>query len=144
MLVNPNKFQAIIISKKSTDEDVSVDIGNNKISPSKTVKLLGLTIDNKLYFEKHVSICCRQASAQLNALIRLNTALHFKQRKALIESFIMSNFYYCPLVWHFCSAKASQKIENVCKRALRFAYSDYDSTYEELLGKSKKNHNGRT
>ena len=31
--------------------------------------------------------------------------------KMLLDSFIFSNFNYCPLVWHFCSAALSQEIE---------------------------------
>ena len=30
-----------------------------------------------------------------------------EQKEALLNSFIFSNFNYCPLVWHFCSCKSS-------------------------------------
>ena len=39
--------------------------------------------------------------------------------------------------WHFCSEKNTQKIEKIQERALRFVYSDYVSTYDELLFKVK-------
>ena len=36
-------------------------------------------------------------------------------------SFFMSNFNYCPLIWHFCGEKKIQKkIEKIQERALRF------------------------
>ncbi len=57
---------------------------------------------------------------------------------AIYRNFIFSNFNYCPVVWHFCGIKYSQKIENIQERALRFVYKDYASTYKELL--SKGNH----
>ena len=37
----------------------------------------------------------------------------------LINSFIYSNFSYCPLVWHFSSCKSTAKIEKIHKRCLR-------------------------
>ncbi len=48
--------------------------------------------------------------------------------------FILSNCNYCPLVWHFCGVLNTKK-ENVKKRALRFVYNDFTSSYEELLAK---------
>ena len=54
----------------------------------------------------------------------------------LIQSFIFSNFNYCPLVWNFSSAKSLQKIEKIQERALRFLYNDHTSSYYALLVKS--------
>jgi hypothetical protein len=41
------------------------------------------------------------------------------------------------LSWHFCSEANTNKIEKIQERALRFIYSDYNSTYENLLIVSK-------
>ena len=49
----------------------------------------------------------------------------------------MSNFNFCPLVWHFCGEVNTKKVEKIQQRALRFIYEDYSITYEELLCKSK-------
>ena len=48
----------------------------------------------------------------------------------------MSNFSYCPLVWHFCNEQNCKKIEKIQERALRFIYDDYSSDYNQLLVKS--------
>ena len=61
-----------------------------------------------------------------------------KQKEALINSFIFSNFNYCPLVWHFCSSKSSQKIEKIQLRYLRIICNDYSSDYQTLLKLSQK------
>ena len=70
--------------------------------------------------------CCRQH------------LLGLEERKILINSFIYTNFNYCPLVWHFCSRKSINKIENIQKRALRFLLNDSSSDYETLLNKTNK------
>ena len=49
----------------------------------------------------------------------------------------MSNFSYCPLIWLFCSKRGNNEINRTHKRALRILYGDYESTFEELLGKDK-------
>ena len=97
------------------------------------VKLLGTEVDDKLSFNNHINTICRSAANQLNALIRLRRSLGIGERKALIQSFALSNFNYCPLAWMLSCVKCLNKIENLQKRALRFMLSDYESSYDELL-----------
>ena len=47
----------------------------------------------------------------------------------------MSNFTYCPLVWHFCGKINNSKIEKIQERALRIVCNDHTSEYIELLEK---------
>ena len=56
----------------------------------------------------------------------------------LVNSFVLSNFNYYPLVWFVSSSTPLRKIENLHKRALRFLLNDYVSSYEQLLQKSSK------
>ena len=51
--------------------------------------------------------------------------------------FILSNFNYCPVIWHFCSETNTKKMEKNQERALKFIHNENHSTYEELLAKSK-------
>jgi hypothetical protein len=55
----------------------------------------------------------------------------------IYHSFILSNFNYCPVIWHFCSEANTKKMEKIQERALKFIYNENHSTYEELLAKSK-------
>ena len=67
---------------------------------------------------------------QLNAISLLQRCMGKEQKEALLNNFIFSNFNYCPLVWHFCSCKSSQKIENIQLRCLRIIYNDHSSDYQ--------------
>ena len=87
--------------------------------------MLGITIDNKLKFEGHISQLCKKPSMKLNAISLLQIIMGKERKEALINSFIFSNFNYCPLVWYFCSCKSSQKIEKIQLRCLRIIYNDY-------------------
>ena len=127
--------QGIIIDKKK-QEYISIDQKNVKTSSS--VKLLGVHIDDKLNFNLHISKICKSAANQLHTLIRLQMFLNFEEKKTLINSYFYSSFNYCPLVWMFSSAKSLNKVESLQKRALRFLYEDYVSSYEELLQKAGK------
>ena len=101
------------------------------------VKLLGVTFDFKLTFNSHVSHICKKASQQLNVLKRIGNNLSKLGKLTIYYSFILSNFNYCPLVWHFCGESNTKKLEKIQERALRFIYNDSDSPYENLLEKSQ-------
>ena len=49
----------------------------------------------------------------------------------------MSNFGFCPIVWHFCSKSNTDKLERLHHRALKFVYQDFQTNYEQLLNQHK-------
>ena len=133
---NPAKFQFMIISSKNI-EKLFLRINENVMIPaSSDVVLLGITIDEKLRFDKHVDIITKKAARQVNALSRISRNLDHKSKELINNSFVRSNFSYCPLVWHFCGKSANGKLEKLHERALRLVLNDPDSDYDDLLVKS--------
>ena len=95
-------------------------------------------MDDKLNFNLHISNIFRSAANQLKSLIQLKNYLKFNVKRVFINSYVISNFHYCPLVWIFSTAKSLNKIESLQKRAFRFLYNDYSISYEGLLEKAGK------
>ena len=54
----------------------------------------------------------------------------------LVNTFVISNFNDCSLLWNFPNAQLLNKIESLKKRAFSFLLNDCGSTYEDLLEKS--------
>ena len=52
-----------------------------------------------------------------------------------MNAFILSQFWYCPLMWMFHSRKLNHRINKMHERALRIVYNDHHCTFEELLDK---------
>ena len=71
------------------------------VNSENSLKLLGIEIDNKLYFT-----LCNKASNQLNTIGRIQKFMDFKEKEVLLNSFVYSNFNCCSLVWHFCLSKS--------------------------------------
>ena len=84
----------------TNQRDLNIVIENEIISACKSVKLLGITIDNKLDFTEHVSNICKKVNAKLHALARISSYMP-RKRQVLLKSFIESQFSYCPLIWMF-------------------------------------------
>ena len=97
---------------------------------------MGVTIDSKLNFSDHVSNVCKKAARQLNALARISRFLNPASRMILYNSFVMSNFNYCPIAWHFCGKVNNDELEKIQERALRILYKDYVSEYDALISQS--------
>ena len=60
---NPGLFEFMILSKTTINH--SIEILDKKVTLSKSVKLVRLTIDNKLNFDIHINDLCKVASAKL-------------------------------------------------------------------------------
>ena len=54
-----------------------------------------------------------------------------------MNTFICSQFGYCPLVWMFHSRKINNRVNSLHERAVRVVYRDYKATFSELLSKDK-------
>ena len=77
---NPDNLQIMITrSNRNIDDNYPLKTGNIEISSTDSVNLLGIEID-KLNFEKDISILCRKASNQLNAIARIQHYLETKER----------------------------------------------------------------
>ena len=108
-------------------------VGDALLWEENSVKLLGLFIDSDLSFHGHVKVICKKASQKLSAIARLAKVISDHKKKVLIKTFFESQFSYCPLLWMFCGRTLNRRINRLHERALRIAYEDYESSFEELL-----------
>ena len=131
MMANPGKFQFMILSKNTINK--SITISNKTIESSKSVKLLGLIIDNKLNFGTHINNICKVASAKIKGLGGIRSRLNLSRAKILYNSFILSQFNYCCLDWMFCSKTLQNEINQIQKRALPIVYNEPNLNLDKLV-----------
>ena len=115
------------------DDNISVIIDGQTIHNSKSVKLLGVCIDNKLNFNEHVSNICKNVSKKLHALRRVSQYIQKDKLKLIMKAFIESQFSYCPLVWMFHNRDLNNRINILHEKALRLVYNDSMLSFEQLL-----------
>ena len=97
------------------------------------MKLLGLTIDNKLNFEIHINNIWKVASSKIKDSGRVRNRLNLSQTKILYNALILSKFNYCCLVWMFCSITLQNKRAETQKRALCIVYNEPILTLDKLV-----------
>lgn len=68
--------------------------------------------------------------------MRLRNLIPRKSKLILFKSAILPFLTYCHLVWHFCKASDTRKLERLQERGLRAVFKDNNSSYEQLLEKA--------
>ena len=78
MKATPEKFQFVILSKKSYQPQ-KLFINTFTMNESDEVELLGLSIDKELNFSKHIDKLCRNNQYELHALRRMKKYLSLEK-----------------------------------------------------------------
>ena len=131
MVLNAGKCHFMCLGKDSVHKYLTFN--NIVMENTEEVKILGITIDNKLSFNSHIKTLCVKASQKLGALSRLSNYLNKTQKSLVFNSMIKSHFSYCPLVWMFCSRTSNNRINKLHERSLRVIHTDEISDFDSLL-----------
>ena len=123
-----NRRQRVRLGDQFHCENIAIPI-------TEDLEMLGVTVDDKMKFEKHIAKVCRKVSQQIAVLKRMKKIFPFETRKCLYLAFIIPHFNYCSETWHFCNKSAIAKLEKVNERALRFVFNEKQRPYSELLDK---------
>ena len=104
--INADKCHLLVVN---TVKSVTANINGENIVGNQSVKLLGVTIDNKLDFNEHVTNICKKASLELHALARISHLMNKNKLRNLMKAFIE----YCPLIWMFHSRSLNNRINRL-------------------------------
>ena len=101
-----------------------------------SLKLLGVVLDNKLNFSKHVKLMCPEATSRIGTLTRMRKLVTEKTKLLLSKSVILSGLNYCSTVRFFITASDKRKLKRMQEKGLRTVFNDNTSSYESLLKKA--------
>ena len=77
-VVNPGKFQIMFLGSNIDNSKITFMIENKRVKSRSEVKLLGITIDDKLSFSTHIEDLCSTASNRLRVLARICKFISFE------------------------------------------------------------------
>ena len=120
--LNADKCKLIVLKGfKNVNYTFSLNLNNEVLIEVPEVKLLGIVIDNKLSYKKHVEMLCKRVSSKVSALQRISPHLSDTQHRFLANSFISSEFNYCPLIWSFTSRESLHRVQHLQDRVERMS-----------------------
>ena len=99
----------------------SIKVGQSSVTPSKSVKNLGVIFDETLSMNEHITKICQKSNFQLIKLYQIRKYLTESACESIIHSFISSNLDYCNSLFINLpnyQLKRLQKIQNNAARCL--------------------------
>ena len=121
----------IFVTSKHNQQSLSfrfsVDLNGTSIHLSSAVCNLGVTLDQNLSFQQHVSRTCPICYLELR---RINSIRHYLSQdalKTLICAFILSRINYCKPLLAGCPKQLIRKLQKVQNSAARAPKSDHIS-----------------
>ena len=121
--LNPDKTEMILITSKHNQKSLSlpfsVNLNRTSINLSSTVRNLGVTLDQNLSFQQHVSCTCQICYFELH---RINSIHHYLSQdalKTLISAFVLSRINYCNSLLAGCPKQLIHKLQKVQNKAAR-------------------------
>ena len=128
--VNSKKTQAMISGKHC--HEAALHFGDSVIEISGLLNILGVCIDDKLYFKDHLSTVLRKVYAKVGALRRLRKLVPADISLMLYKAYIFPNLEYCSPLLLGINKTLNKKLESAnyyaFKALLNFGNSlNYDS-----------------
>ena len=116
LALNPEKSEAILLGthprNKSLDNITQVDVNGLPIPISDSIKLLGVTIDSSLAFNKHVSlILCQSCQYHIRALRHIRPILDANTARLVGHALVSSRLDYANSIMYGMSKSLTAKLQ---------------------------------
>lgn len=125
LVLNPKKTKVMVLGSKNivelvTTRDPAVVIRGERLQRVREARNLGLVVDERLQFEKHVAELMRNCFYRLKVLYRIRDCISTNMRVKLCETLILSKLNYVDTVFGSCllarTKRVIQRIQNACTR----------------------------
>ena len=132
VIFEPDKCQAMVISRKRTPSKCNLYFDGEPICLTQEIKILGVTFDSKLTWNKHLSNVSGRAGQKLGALRRVSSALPTSGRATVYKSQVRSVMEVASLAWMGAAPSHLSKLDSVQSRAIKIIGVDKETAAQEL------------
>jgi len=125
LLLNPGKTEAVIFGTRQRLAGVAslggLNVAGSTVQFSDALKLLGVTLDATLSFDKHVSNVVRACNFHIRALRHIRPLLTLEAAKTVAVSIVGSRLDYCNSLLYGTTERnfdRLQRVQNILARAV--------------------------
>ena len=119
----------VLLFKSSSSDNLNIFIDDTQIEQVKSIRYLGVEIDENLSWRPHVNQLCKSLSFTVHTLGtfgRLRKFLNSNLLSILYKAIIQSCLDYCCSVWGNCCSSYRSGLIRLQKMAGRFITGDFD------------------
>ena len=128
----PTKCRAMVLSRKRSPSKLDLYFGICKLATANELDILGVTIDSKLTWSKHLSAISTRAGQKLGALRKVANKLDAEGRATVYKSQVRSVMEYASLSWMNASPTHLSQLDNIQKKALKIIGVDEATALSRL------------
>lgn len=134
LLINSKK-SVLMIFNNTRKIQLNIRVKNDTLEQREDARNLGLEVDTKLKFTKHINTCIKRAFGSLKVIYPHRQLLDVNIKKILTETLVLSHFNFCDTVYGPFLTKLDQhrieKVQRCCMRYI-FMIGKYDSVTYKL------------
>jgi len=123
LLLNPNKTEAVVFGTRQRLQSVDTSNGiravDETVQFADSVKLLGVTLDSSLSFDRHVSDVVRGCNYHLRAFKHIRPRLTIDTAKLVACSLIGARLDYCNSLLYGVTDRNINRLQSVQNQAAR-------------------------
>lgn len=143
--INDSKTEFIVFTKSTAMIKLLKEnpplYGGHNFTWQDSVKYLGVTLDTKLNFRKHIDLVCKRANKTISILFPIfkkNSSASLKSKLVIYRSYIRPVLTYAGTVYQNCPLIHFKRLQILQNKCLRMALSaPYDTRISYLHEKSK-------
>ena len=99
-----------------------IDINENRIKATASIKYLGVIIDNKLMFEKQVSAVLAKMAIGIQSIRHIAEFIPVTARMQLVHALVLSHLKYACILYNSLSCRSNTKLQRQLNWALRVCF----------------------
>ena len=123
LLQNIDKAQLINISKNLTQNKFPIYLIDNLIvEPSKTVKCLGVIIDEHMLLDNHLRFTAKKAFYYFSKVKKIRKLMSFHNLKMISQSYIISHLNYCNSIYYGITKSKINYLDRILRIIVRMIY----------------------
>ena len=129
----PVPYYRSIHFQKTHGYELTMKFDEHEVKSFDYLKILGVTIENKLTFSEHISNICKKTSCEVVVFLRLRNLILWSAKLQLYKSNTFPHLTCRDIIWYFCKSSNKKKMERIQEQALRVVFKYKSETYSELL-----------
>ena len=102
-----------MVIRKGRSLEINVTEGNKNIciQSKDRMKVLGVTVDQKLSWNDHITAIKKKTSNAIRNIARTTNILPLRSRQLLIEALATPHYNYCDVIYDGCSERAKKNLQ---------------------------------
>ena len=130
LALNLKKTKYMIFTRKrNINLNLNVVINNIIIERKTEARFLGVIVDEKLKWTKHIQAIKSKMSKYIGIMYKIKHSIPLKVRLLIYHSFIQSHLNFCSIVWGFSCKSNIDSLLTVQKKAMRAVMPGYVRYY---------------